>query len=152
MQSLIRNKDFWTGVLFIAVGLASVIIARDYTMGTATRMGPAYFPSILGGLLAVIGLIALVRSFFRSTELIRGFAVKPLFLVVVPTILFGALIRPAGLVIATITLVVVSALASSKFRLGPTVILALGMAVFTALIFVKGLGLPIALFGSWFGG
>src|SRR3546814_87740 len=64
MPSFIRHpKDFWTGVIFLFVGLAAVILGRDYTMGTAGRMGTAYFPTVLGGLLALIGLVAVVRSF-----------------------------------------------------------------------------------------
>ncbi len=60
----IKNaKDFWAGVLFIGFGLAFVLIARNYQMGSAVRMGPAYFPTILGGLLAVLGLVIFLRSF-----------------------------------------------------------------------------------------
>lgn len=152
MPSLIRNpRDFWTGVLFLSVGLATIFIARDYAMGTAVRMGPAYFPSLLGGILAFIGAIAIARSFFRSGEPIRGFAVRALLLVVVPTVLFGMLIRHGGLVIAIVVLVLISAFASAKFRWGPAIALAMGMAVFSAFVFVKALGLPIPLFGSWFG-
>ena len=59
-----RNpKDFWTGLLYIFFGASAIFIARDYNMGTALRMGPAFFPTILGAVLAVIGAIAVIRSF-----------------------------------------------------------------------------------------
>ena len=57
----IRNpKDFWAGLLYVVLGLAAVYIAQDYEMGTATRMGPGYFPTLLGGFLALIGVVSLV--------------------------------------------------------------------------------------------
>jgi hypothetical protein len=58
-----NQKDFWAGLMFLAFGLAFAIIARNYQMGTAVRMGPAYFPTVLGGLLAVLGAVILVRGF-----------------------------------------------------------------------------------------
>ena len=152
MPSFIRNpKDFWSGVFFAVMGLATVIIARDYPMGSATKMGPAYFPTVLGWFLAAIGAIAILRSFIRIGEPIRGFAVKQLALVVLPTAAFGMLIRPGGLIVATMVLVLVSAYASNKFRFGPALALAIGMATFSALVFAKALGVPIPLLGSWFG-
>ena len=69
MSNVIKHpKDFWTGVMFLVVGLSAVFIGRDYAMGTAGRMGPAYFPTVLGGLLSVIGGIAIFRSFKREGE------------------------------------------------------------------------------------
>ena len=61
-------RDFWTGVIYVAVGTAAVVIARDYGLGTAFRMGPGYFPTILGGLLVLIGLLSLGRAALRSGE------------------------------------------------------------------------------------
>ena len=59
------SKDFWTGVIYIAFGVAAILIAREYGMGTALKMGPAYFPTVLGALLIVIGAIAVIRAFHR---------------------------------------------------------------------------------------
>ena len=152
MPAFIRNpKDFWSGVLFVVIALATIIIARDYPMGSAVKMGPAYFPTALGWVLAAIGAIAIIRSFIRIGEPIHGFAVKKVALVVLPTALFGMLIRPAGMLVATVVLILLSAYASSKFRLGPALALAIAMAAFSALVFVKALGVPIPLLGSWFG-
>ena len=75
MISPARNpKDFWTGIIYISFGLASVLIARDYGMGTALKMGPAYFPAILSGLLVAIGVIAVIRSFLVPGEPVGAFA------------------------------------------------------------------------------
>lgn len=153
MPSSIRHpKDFWTGIIFLIIGLAAVIIGRDYPMGTAGRMGPAYFPTILGGLLALIGLVAVIRSFFSDGEPIGKFAIKETILVVIGVLLFGFLIRGAGLVPAIFSIIMFSAYASSRFKWMHALALATGMTLFSVLVFVKLLGLPIAIFGPWFGG
>ena len=152
MPSFIRHpKDFWIGIIFLFFGLAAVLIGRDYSMGTAGRMGPAYFPTVLGGLLAIIGLIGVIRSFLRAGEAVSKFHIKELVLVLVAVLLFGFLMRGAGLVPAAVVLIVLSAYASPKFTWGATLALAVGLAIFAVVLFVKLLGLPIAVFGPWFG-
>lgn len=152
MVSFISNpKDFWSGAIFICIGLVAVLIGLDYSMGTSGHMGPAYFPTILGSLLVVIGSIAIVRSMLTLGEAITRFSLKGLVLVLGATILFGVLVRGAGLFIAIILLVMMSGLASIKFNIRPFLIVAIGMAIFCSLVFIKGLGLPMPLIGSWFG-
>ena len=146
-----RNpKDVYAGLIYIAFGLAAILLARDYEMGSATRMGPAYFPTVLGGLLALIGAISLIRGLIVPGALLDRFAWRPLAIIVGASVLFGFLLRPAGLVPAVLVLVFVGSLASRRFRLVPTLLLAAGLAAFSALVFVKGLGVPAPLFGSWF--
>ena len=153
MTPLIRNpKDFWAGIIYAAIGLAAIVIGRDYGMGSATKMGPAYFPTVLGALLALIGLASIIRSFLRPGEPIGVFAYKGMTLVLAATILFGVLVREAGVVISIFVLVLMSAYASVKFRWGPSIALAVGITVFCVLVFIKGLGIPLPVFGSWFGG
>ena|ERR1051325_4150333 len=148
--SVRHPKDFWTGIIYVAVGLAAITIARGYGMGTASRMGPAYFPTVLGGALALIGIASIVRSLYTKGQPIGVFAFKGMVLICTATALFGALLRGAGLVPALIVLVLVSAYASVKFRLGVAVLLAIGLTVGCVLVFIKGLGIPLELFGSWF--
>lgn len=152
MPSFIRNpKDFWIGIIFLFFGLAAVLIGRDYSMGTAGRMGPAYFPTVLGAMLALVGLIGVVRSFVRPGEAIGRFHIRNLALVLSAVLLFGFLMRGAGLVPAAIVLIIMSAYASPKFTWGATLLLAAGLTLFAVVLFVKLLGLPIAIFGPWFG-
>ncbi len=67
MNPIARNgKDFWAGIIYIVAGAGACIISRDYGMGSAGKMGPAYFPTILGALLTVIGIISILRSFLKS--------------------------------------------------------------------------------------
>jgi hypothetical protein len=149
--SIRSPKDFWAGLLYAAFGAAAVVIARDYGMGSSSRMGPAYFPTVLGSLLLLIGLVSLVRSFFVAGEPIGAIAWKGLLLVTLATILFGVLLRPAGLVAALIALILVSAAASIKFRYDwRALTMMCGLILFCAMVFVKGLGLPVRLLGTWF--
>ena len=144
-------KDFWTGVIYIFIGSTALIISRDYEMGTAVKMGPAYFPTILSLLLMIIGIISIVRSFLKSGSPIGVVAWKGLVLVVVSTLLFGMILRGAGVIIALPLLVIVSASASVRFSWKHALAEAAGITVFCILIFLKGLGVPLPILGSWFG-
>ncbi len=145
-------KDFWAGLLYAGFGGAAILLARDYGWGSSSRMGPGYFPTVLGALLLLIGVASFIRSFIARGEPIGGIAWKGLFLVTAGTLLFGFLLRPAGLVPALLALILVSAAASVKFRFDWKAIgLMLVLVAFCALVFVKGLGLQVQLLGSWFG-
>lgn len=144
-------KDFWTGVIFMAFGAAAVWLARAYPFGTGVKMGPGYFPTVLGVLLAGVGLLVVLRGLFRTGTAVGAFAYREIFLVLLGTVLFGLLLRGAGLIVAVLLLVGVSAHASRKFRWGQTLALGAGMAAFCVLVFVKALGMPIAVIGPWFG-
>ena len=146
------SKDFWTGLIYLFFGVSAILIARDYGMGTGGKMGPAYFPTILGGLLVVIGVISVIRSFIAHGAPIGRFAFKGLALVSVSVLMFGIVVRGAGLTVALPLLVIISALASSRFRWRPTLIMAAGLTVFCVLVFIKGLGIPLPIIGPWFGG
>jgi hypothetical protein len=149
----IRNpKDFWAGLIYVVLGLAAVYIAQDYEMGTATRMGPGYFPTLLGGFLALIGVVSLVRSFYVPGEPVGTLALKATLLICGATLLFGLMLRGAGMIVSMIVMLLISSYASVRFRLVPAVLLAVGITAFCALVFVRGLGVPMPLVGSWFGG
>jgi hypothetical protein len=153
MISRIRNiKDFWTGIIYVVFGSAVIFIGREYGMGTSTKMGPAYFPTVLSLILIVIGIISLIRSFIQSGTPISAITYKGLFLVIVATLLFGLIVRGAGLIIALPVLVIVSSYASIQFRWKPTLALAAAMTVGCILIFLKGLGVPLPIVGLWLGG
>ncbi|MGF6272512.1 hypothetical protein ABIB38_000868 [Massilia sp. UYP11] len=153
MPAFIRHpKDFWSGIVFLFFGLSAIIIGQDYEMGTAGRMGPAYFPTVLGGMLSLVGAGSLIRSFFRQGEPVGRLYWKELLLVLVAVLLFGFLMRNAGLVPATLLLIMISSYAGRKFNLAKAVALAVGATLFAVGLFVKLLGLPMPIFGPWFGG
>ncbi|MEW5862341.1 MAG: tripartite tricarboxylate transporter TctB family protein [Pseudomonadota bacterium] len=209
------EKDFWAGLMFMGFGLAFMLIAigppaflvelgsragwkieYGYQMGTAVRMGPAYFPTLLGGLLAVLGFVVFLRGFmsklpkaatevrmsFNVVDLAIGIAVyavlgwaskralgnadwgmmgasvvlavlafafrpkaKPLILIIASCMVFAYLLKPLGLVLSSILLVFVAALGGHEYRTKEVAILAVVLAVFSVLVFVKGLTLPFPI-------
>ena len=149
-----RNpRDFWAGLIYLSIGVAVVVLGRRYEMGTSARMGPGYFPVVLGALLALIGAASIGRSFLRPGAAISAIAWKPLALVLGATVLFGLLLERLGLLIALPAMIVVGALASRNTR--PDLVSAaalVGIVAFCVLVFVKGLGLPMPLLGRWLGG
>jgi putative tricarboxylic transport membrane protein len=152
LNSIIRGtKDFWTGVIYVSIGTAALIINREFAMGSALKMGPAYFPAVLSGILIIIGIISFVRSFIRHGSPVSGYAFKGLLLVTGSTLLFGFIVRGAGLVIALPLLVIISSYASKQFNWKYSLGMAAGLTLFCILIFLKGLGVPLPILGSWFG-
>jgi putative tricarboxylic transport membrane protein len=139
-------------VIYVAVGASAVAIARDYGLGTAFRMGPGYFPTALGGLLVVIGLVSLMRAAVRAGDPLPPTRIKGLLAVTAAALAFGLLVRRTGLVVALPLLVLVSAAASARFRWGPALALAAGLTLFCTVVFLKGLGVPLPILGRWFGG
>jgi len=145
-------KDFWAGFLFLVAGLAAIWLARDYPAGTALRMGPGYFPTALGGLLSVVGLAGIARACYRSGAPVPRLHGRLLAYVLGATLVFGLLILQAGLIAGVFVFTLVGAAASVHFRWRTALLLAGGLALFSVLVFVKALGLPIPLVGPWLGG
>jgi len=152
-ELMTRNgKDFWTGLIYIFFGSSAILIARDYGMGTAIKMGPGYFPTILGGLLVAIGVISMIRSFIVAGTPVGAFVFKGLALVTISVLVFGFILRGLGLAIALPLLVIISAYGSTQFRWRPTLLMAAGMTIFCVFVFLKGLGIPLPIIGPWLGG
>jgi hypothetical protein len=139
-------KDFWAGVMFIGTGLFFLIFAMmNYQMGTAVRMGPAYFPAVLGGLLAALGAMVLIGSFAISGPPVPKFHFRPLILISVACVVYGYLMKPLGLVLATAALVFISAYGGHEFKWKEVSILYVVLIIFSVLVFVKGLTLPFPI-------
>jgi hypothetical protein len=186
-------KDFWAGLMFIGFGGFFMIWAlTHYQMGTAVRMGPAYFPAVLGGLLVFLGLLVFIESLamegpglkmtFTIVDLIIAVLVyvalgwifklagiggdyailvgtavlivlsvlfrpgtKPLVLISAACVIYGYLMKPLGLILATLLLVFISAFAGHEFKWKEVTILFAILIVFSLLVFVKGLTLPFPI-------
>ena len=135
-------KDFWAGLMFIGFGIGFAAVAQNYQMGNAVRMGPAYFPTMLGGLLAILGLAIFIQSLVVSGPKVSAFVFRPLILIIVAIVLFGIALKPLGMVIAAAILVFVGAFGGHEFRWKEVAILYVVLAIFSVFVFVKGLGLP----------
>jgi hypothetical protein len=138
-------KDLVAGLLFIAAGIAAIAIAANYTLGTAARMGPGYFPRILGILLIVLGAILALRSFRLSGAPLPGWKWRPVLVVLGSVVVFGLIVTRAGLVLSTILLIAMASAASHEFRPKEAAISGLLLAVLAVGVFVIGLKLQIGI-------
>ncbi len=143
-------KDFWAGLMFIGIGLFFMISARSYELGSAARMGPAYFPTMMGGLTAVTGLVVLIQSFVIRGGGVAAFPLRLLLLISVALLLFAYLLKLTGLVLALAILIVLSSFAGHEFRFLEALILACGLILLSVFVFVKGLGQPFPLWPKFF--
>jgi hypothetical protein len=138
--------------MFLAFGLFFAIWAiANYQMGTAMRMGPAYFPTVLGGLLAFLGLVVLGMSVTVKGPGVDKFHFRPLLLVLGANVAYGYAMKPLGLVLATGVLVFISAFGGHEFKWKEVTLLYVFLIVFSVLVFVKGLTLPFPLWPAVLG-
>jgi hypothetical protein len=139
-------RDFWAGLMFIAFGLFFLVVAQIYyQMGTAVRMGPGYFPTVLGGILAVLGGIVLFGSFAMEGPPVAQFHFRPLLFILASSLAFAYLLKPLGLVLATAALIFISAYGGHEFKWKEVAWLTLALVIFSVVVFVKGLTLPFPI-------
>jgi hypothetical protein len=140
-----NGTDFWSGVMFIAFGLFFAAFATRYDFGTAQRMGPAYFPTVLAGLLALVGVWVALTGLGRAGEggKLEKFHFAELTWVLGAVVLYAVILRWAGVLVSMSALIVISSFASHEFRWKEAIILSIVMAVITYLVFIIGLKLTI---------
>jgi hypothetical protein len=141
-------KDFWSGVMFCAFAAVAILAARGYSLGSAGKMGPGYFPLLLGLVLGALGLILIVRSLALDGDALPQFHLRPLAVIVAAVGLFGALIEPAGLALALAALILLAAAARPQVRWLETAAVALALIAFSIGVFVYMLGLPLPIWPS----
>ena len=157
-----HQKDFWGGVLFAALGLTFLIIAkgvpiewlnrydllRGYAMGTPARMGPAFFPFWLGLILFVIGVVIAIQGVRvpgGADSKFPKFHWRPILLVLGAVVLFGLILKAVGMLAAGAILVFIASMGSRDFKWKQSLVLGVVLVIFCALVFVWGLKLPIPL-------
>ena len=141
--------DIIGGALLLMFGLWFLWHAQThYSFGELRRMGPGAFPTGLGVLMAVIGLLILIPAWFRRGDM-PTVSLRPFLAILAGGFAFALLIEPAGLVPAIVALVVIVSLAETELRWMRTAILAVSLSVIGVLIFTKGLGIPIPAFSWW---
>ena len=140
-----KNKDMQDvigGLSLAALGAFAAIFAQRYEFGDLNRMGPGFFPVILGTLLAVLGILIAVPAFFRSGPPVQV-RWKPFALVMASLVAFAMTLKVLGLIVATMLAVVIASLADNDTRWKGRILIALGVALITYLVF--GLGLSMVL-------
>lgn len=158
------QKDFLSGLMFTLVGAAFAIGATNYTVGTGARMGPGYFPLLLGIMLAIGGCIVMLTALTRGqvgrADPVGRIAWKPLVLVIGANLLFGLLLGglptlglPAmGLIVAIYALVIVASMAGTRFSLKTSLILATILAIGSYLTFILSLSLQFQVWPTFISG
>lgn len=140
----VRNRqDFWAGVMFVAIGGLFAGFATSYEVGTAARMGPGYFPLMLGVLLALLGLLIGWQSTDRKAPemALEKVGWRELLLILGAVALFGIVLPVLGMVISIALLILIAAIASHEFSLKETILSIAVLLIMSYLVFVKGLEL-----------
>jgi len=141
-------QDFGAAIVIMVIGLAGLYFGADLTMGTAGRMGPGYFPRLLSWLIVAIGAVVGLRSLAFAGPPIELPKFRPLFFVCVAIIVYGYMMAWFGLFPTAIVMTLIAAYARRSVNLVETIIFAVGMSVFTVLVFVYALGQPLP---PWWG-
>jgi hypothetical protein len=149
-MAFIRHpKDFFAGLLFIAFGIAAVVIGSNYALGTAARMGPGYFPRILGLLLIALGLALALRALRLNGPPVPRFVWRPTVIVLASVAIFGLIVNVAGVVVSTIFLIVAASAASHEFRFRESLVSGAALAVLAVGVFVIGLKLQLPIWPAF---
>ena len=155
------QQDWWAGWMFVAFGLFFIIFAMGtpdfidkmvgsrliagYQMGSSVRMGPAYFPVVLGGIMVFLGALVLLDSVLEAGEPVAKFHFRPLIWIGLSSLAFAYLLKPLGLVLSSVALVFISAYGGHEFKWKEVAWMSVVLAIFSVLVFVKGLALPFPI-------
>lgn len=151
-MSLGNRKDFWSGILFALLGVFFIYFAQEHELGQASRMGPAYFPTVLGILLAIIGLFVALIGYFKKASVsqngedpgeIQPFRWNVVILILGSILVFGLLLNTFGLMLSLAAMILISGLASSEFRFKETLAIIVVLDALSWLIFVYGVGMLV---------
>jgi Tripartite tricarboxylate transporter TctB family len=154
------QKDFFSGLVFVVVGVAYALGATNYKIGDGARMGPGYFPLLLGVLLAILGVVVIFKAMVVETmdgDKVGSFAWKPLFFIIAANLSFGILLGglpsikfPSfGLIVAIYALVPIAALAGDEFKLKEVLVLATILAATSYFAFIYALKLQFPVWPSF---
>ena len=149
------EKDFWSGLMFIVVGLGFAWGATNYSMGSSARPGPGYFPLGLGILLAILGAMVLFKALTIETEdgePVGAIAWRPMLLILLSVTVFGLALPRLGMVLSLPLLVLMASYAGDEFHLGEVIINSIILTLGSWAIFIYGLNLTIPLWPSFIAG
>lgn len=146
------EKDFWAGLMFVAIGVAFAWGATTYSFGSSARPGPGYFPFGLGILMAILGALILFESLTIEVEggdRIGAWPIKPGLWILGAVLAFGFTLPKLGMAIALPLLIAISSVAGGHFRWKEVLINVVVLTVGSWAIFIKGLGLTLPLWPAF---
>lgn len=141
-----NQEDFWAGMMFAGFGALAIWLSTDYPMGTASRMGPGYFPTWLGGIMLVLGVIVAVMALKTEGPKVTPFAWKPMIMLSVGFLAFGWGVDHIGFIPALFLLSVITAAAGQTFKIVEVLIMTAVLIAGAVGIFIYGIELPFPLF------
>ena len=148
MHWIRHPKDFWSGVMFVAIGIGAIAVSSTYPLGTAARMGPGYFPRMLGILLIVLGALLgmrAVRGPRTASDPIPPWKLRPLVGVLGSVVVFGLIVHYVGVLLGTVFLIVAASAASHEFRPKESVIAGVLLGALAVGVFIIGLKLQLPI-------
>ena len=145
------TRDFWAGAVYIAFGALAMFIARDYPFGSALRMGPGYFPTVLGGMMIAFGIAVLLMGISNNEKIQGRVSWRALIVLPVATGVFGWVMEEVGFIPAMLLLIPMSAAAGNQFKWGEVIALTVGLTIICTGVFIYGLGLPYPLIKGFWG-
>jgi len=142
-QVIRKHRDFWSGAMFLLIGVAFITFSAAYEVGAPAKMGPGFFPMMLGALLALLGASIAMRSLgrTRTPECIAAVRWRPLALILLSVLVFAIALPRLGVILSIALLVGISSLAADDFRWKETLVSIVVLIALSWLVFVKGLDL-----------
>ena len=138
-------KGFWSGILFTALGGAAIAISSAYRLGIASKMGPGYFPRVLGIILVALGVLQCLRGLKDNGEPFGTWNWRPTLIVLGSVVAFGLIVAKIGLVVSTIALIFAASTASHDFRPKEALFSGVLLAALAVGVFVVGLKLQLPI-------
>jgi hypothetical protein len=145
-----NNRDFFAGLVYITTGAVGMIIALDYPFGSALRMGPGYFPTVLGGMMIAFGVAVLLMGVKNNEKIKGGWSIRALIVLPIAAVVLGYVMEHVGFIPALALLIPLAAASGNEFKWKEIIPLTIGLIVISLSIFIWGLGLPYPLIkGLW---
>jgi len=148
------QRDFWSGLMFLAIGVGFAVGAGNYSLGNSARPGPGYFPLMLSVIMAILGAIVLFKSLTIETEggdPVGHIAWKPLLIIMGAITAFAILITKLGMIITVPAVILIASFAGDEFHWKDVVVNAVVLTLGCWLIFIKGLKLTIPMWPAFMG-
>ena len=141
-------QDVGAAIVFIVIGLAGLYLGKGLTFGTASQMGPGFFPTWLNFLIIAIGVGVGVKALAVEGPPIERFQLRPILFIVAAIVVFGFLIQAVGLALSAALMTIFAAYARRGVKVTETILLAAGLAVFSVILFIYALGQAVP---AWWG-
>lgn len=151
-MSVGHAKDFWSGILFASLGLIFVFFAQEHELGSAARMGPAYFPTLLGGSLAALGCFIAIKAYFSKPSAqghVSRFQWPILGLILGAVLAFSLLLEHLGLMLSIAVMIVIASMASPQTRLKETLAMIAILDAVAYATFIYGIGMLIPVWPTF---